>query len=330
MVRKSEIRAWILDYGLHDARERERVCEYVQRNPEWDTCYRTALQWERLLSDARSLANPDLDNEVLPYAVATDRLPENARNKPLRTVLDRIFRRAGVKSDLQLSLVLYRTRKEAVDSITDAVSHFEAVTGHSVRGEDRGEQARSRRRSRNAFRSIAAVSRAPVARSVLRPACTLVVMYIFLFFASTYRDTPIERMAHLRAGDFSWTELGVSARGDDTEWGRLLIARYDEALYVAASSQKTFLGLFPTYRYDQLQRARNLLQDTIQLQSERESVPAAAFITLAKLHFLLGDTTESLNALREVVTLSQARSAIPNNLMDESEEANQATRDVSR
>lgn len=314
MVRKSEIQSWILDYGLHDDQERVRVREYVQHNPEWETCFHTAIQWERLLTDARSLANPDLDDEVLPYAVATDQLPENAPTQPLRTVLDRIFLRANVKSDLRSLLVLYRKRKEAIDSITDASSHFEAVTGHPVWEEDRNERSGSRRR--NAFHGIAAVSRSPVGRSVLRPACTLVVVYIFLFLASTFRDTPIERMAHLRASDFSWTELGVSARGDDTEWGRLLIARYDEALYVAASSQKTFLGLFPTYRYDQLQRARDLLQGTIQLQSARESVPAAAFITLAKLHFLLGNSAESLDALREVVDLNQKRSAIQNHLTD--------------
>ncbi|MCZ6758406.1 MAG: hypothetical protein O7C39_08995 [Bacteroidetes bacterium] len=71
------------------------------------------------------------------------------------------------------------------------------------------------------------------------------------------------------------------------------------------SSPKIFLGLFPTHRWDELQRARNLPQGTIQLQFEREFVPVGAFMTLSKLHFLVGDSAESLDAMRELVNLNQ-------------------------
>ncbi|MCH8247132.1 MAG: hypothetical protein IH951_12075 [Bacteroidetes bacterium] len=65
----------------------------------------------------------------------------------------------------------------------------------------------------------------------------------------------------------------------------------------AVSSPKIFLGLYPTHQWDGLQRSRNLPQRTTQLQFERGFVPVAAFITLSKLHFLVGDSTESLDAL---------------------------------
>jgi len=298
----------------------------VQDHPEWETCFHLAVQWERLLADARSLADPEKDDEVLPYAVASDKLPESARHRSLRTAFNRIFRRAEVNSHLQSLLNLYRNRKNAIDSITNAATHFESVTGHSVRPDDSDERSNIRRRPPYGLRSVTAISRAPVGRSFLRATGMLVGVYALLFIASMSRDTPMERMAHLRTSDFTWTELGVSVRGDDTEWGRLLIARYEEALAVAASSQKTFLGLFPTYRNDRLQHARALLQGTMDLQSERESAPVGALITLAKFHFLLGDSTESLDALREAVILNQTRSALPNNPAVESGEINEASK----
>ena len=189
--------------------------------------------------------------------------------------------------------------------MTDAVAHFSSVTGHPV-PEDTLHAISSRRAfHRDVIRRTSDALRSPVSRGFLRIATTIVSVYVLMFFASTFRDTPIERMAHLRSSDFSWTELGVSARGDDTAWGRLLINQYEEALAVAASSRKTFLGLFPTYQYSELRRARILLHNTIKLQSGRESVRKDAFITLAKLHFLLGDRSKSLDALQEVINLEK-------------------------
>jgi hypothetical protein len=126
----------------------------------------------------------------------------------------------------------------------------------------------------------------------------LVVVYLGLFIASQTRDDPVERIAHLTASDFDWTRLGVSSRGEDVVWTQIIISRYDEALTLAADARVSFLGLFPKYRTDRLQEARALLQETMAMQLTREPVPRPAYITLAKLHFLLGDSLESLDALR--------------------------------
>jgi hypothetical protein len=126
-------------------------------------------------------------------------------------------------------------------------------------------------------------------------------VYLMLFIASTYRDAPLEQMAHLTTADLTWTRLGVTARGNDAAWERVMSDRYNEALAAAGLSRKSFLGLFPTYRTSQLRRSMLLLEESIAFQLAREPVPAHAYLTLAKLHFLLGDSLRSLDALREVI-----------------------------
>ncbi len=80
--------------------------------------------------------------------------------------------------------------------------------------------------------------------------------------------------------------------------------RYNEALQLARSSSRSFIGLFPSYRMDKLSRARTLLLRAIGSQETLESVPWAAYLTLAKLHFLLGDRIKSIDALLKALRLN--------------------------
>ncbi len=190
-----------------------------------------------------------------------------------------------------------------LESETCATNHFEEVTGQRFR-------AIGLRKPDHRCISDSGLSRNVITTGVVfgrklsRGFSLLAGVYLILFAASTLRESPLERMAHLTEDDYTWTELGVSTRGNDFEWERIMVNRYNEALQLARSSSRSFIGLFPSYRMDKLSRARMLLLRAIGSQEMLEPVPSAAYLTLAKLHFLLGDRMRSIDALRKALHLS--------------------------
>lgn len=302
MEDQSNIEDWILDYCGYDKVEKHQVEEFVQNNPEWETVFQSARHWDALLSDARMIADPDHDEVHLPYAVVTGSSFWTRRARPLQQLVARIHRR--VEKEERLSDVRFQLeeRIHELGSETSAIDHFESVTGQRFRAFGRLKRGPRSAGAPRLTQNVVSTGFV-VGRKLVRGFTLLAGVYLILFAASTFRESPLERMAHLTSDDYSWTELGISTRGNDIEWERSMVNRYNEALRLARSSSRSFFGLFPTYRMDKLSRARVLLLRTISSQEKQESVPPGAYLTLAKLHFLLGDRVRSIDALRVALRL---------------------------
>ena len=300
MSNRSKIEDWILDYGIHAPEDKRRVEAFVSANPEWEDCLREARRWEVLLNDSRKLADSRMDDLQLPDALASRRLPPVESRNPLRRMLSGILKRSGASGGARVRRSLHAERRYERDSDSHVARHFESLTGHVVREPGVPEvrnlsgslSGKNRRRIRTAPRPV---------RMAAGTVGAAVVVYLVLFVASVTHYAPAEKLARLTEADFTWTRFGVTTRGEDAMWQQLMADRYNAALDLAASSRKSFLGLFPGYRADRLLTARNAVRETIAIQLQREPAPAHAYLVLAKLNFLLGDTLQSLEALKQVV-----------------------------
>ena len=303
MDEQSNIEEWILDYCAYDELEKQQVEKFVEEHEQWEPVFQSARSWDALLASARNLVDPDYDEAHLPYAVVAGLGFWPRRARTLQQAVERVHRRVEKNESLFELRTRLKQRKNTLESESFVVEHFEKVTGHQIRAIGRREW--DRRGVSNQVLSGGVASTGLVfARKLVRGFTLLAGVYMVLFAASTLRESPLERMAHLTTEDFTWTQLGVSTRGADPAWERIMLNRYEEALQLAQSSSLSFIGLFPIYRMDKLRRARTLLQRTIGNQAKRELVPSAAYLTLAKLHFLLGDRLRSIDALREALRLN--------------------------
>jgi len=302
---RKEVQEWILNYAAYDALEKQDVEDFVELHPEWEAIFRAAERWEHLFAAARNLSDPAKDVELLPYVVATKNGHWPKKSRALQEFVSRIIWRTEKNSDLAAHRSELEQRKEEIESDTNVFDHFGAVTGINLQSPHVAPTKDKVRNIRVSTRNI--IQNGQLAGAKFARAMALAAaMYLVLFTASTVRQSPVERMAHLNSGDYSWTELGVTSRGS-IEWERAMVSRYNEALHLAKSSSQSFLGLFPTYDMTKMRSARDILIAAIASQSQREVVPAAAYRTLAKIHFLLGEQVESLDALRRALISDESR-----------------------
>ena len=130
----------------------------------------------------------------------------------------------------------------------------------------------------------------------------LLGLYLVLFSFSYLGESRPGRLAHIRTDDLRWTELGISTRGNDPAWERELTLRYDAALNEAAKAKSSVLGLFTSYDYERVGRARTLLEGTIGIQERLENAPASAYLLLAKLSWLMHDSLATRMALSSALS----------------------------
>lgn len=297
----TRVKEWIMNYAAYEPHEKRDVEDFVDLHPEWEPIFRKAKKWERVLSSARIASSPDHDLDILPYALVADRghWPKSAR------ALKEFVMRLLTRSDRVPQLADYRReleqRKATLESHTNVFEHFQRVTGVQMRVDlVSGSLFKISQEHLNPGSLVHAAQK--LGSRIVRAFALTVGIYLLLFAISTLRQSPAERMAHLSSSDYAWTELGVTSRGS-AEWEKSMVLRYNEALNLARSSSESFMGLFPSYDMSMLRRARDVLKAAMTAQSEREVVPAAAYRTLAKIHFLLGERVQSLDALKRAIIL---------------------------
>jgi len=106
-------------------------------------------------------------------------------------------------------------------------------------------------------------------------------------------------MAHIRASDLDWVDVGLSNRGILLDWEIEALENYERAVKIIKRSRKSVFGLFPTYRPEDLYRARRII---VNVQSDRRVArrqEPAALLLLGKINFLMGDIDKSIPALRD-------------------------------
>ncbi len=284
-------------YPALDRAERAELEEIVRNHPEWQGHFQAAVRWAAFLSSSRSLNDPDSDEDTIAYTAVMDRLPDSVLPEDLVSPLARMKRRIEADPVRRNLFVEYQRRFEEFESESDAVSHFEAVTGHSFAHESVTEATTRTTRFRRDRSLVPRAKSAPVLRGIKRGSTLLIGLYLVLLSLGHLGASNTDRLARLQSNDLHWTELGVSTRGDDPAWENQLIARYTAATREAARAKRSVLGLFPSYDYEKVGRARILLEDTIRIQERLEKAPASAYLLLAKLNLLMHDIEAAKSAL---------------------------------
>ncbi len=281
----------LTEYPALGEEDRDHLSSLVADRPQYAECVQQARRLDRLLRDARTLNNPDEDTHVLPWVVLEATSLERSQRKRttfeeayldgLRRVLDRARRSDPAKAALER----IEEKTHASASGESLENHFSRVTGHSAATIVRRFQIG------NGFfnpESLKTVMDHRVTQRVLQIGVTGLMMFVTLFSVSLVRDHGFTRLAQIGSSDYSWTQVGISNRGENPEWLHDLKERYQSAARMAQYSQTTVLGLFPAYDYRRLSLARTMLEKAINMQREIETVPASAHLLLAKIYFHLG------------------------------------------
>ena len=282
--------------------EKEELERYVGDHPEWLGLLHGARHWGEFLSSAKSLNDPDADEKTIAYAAMTDRLPNSVVPEALVSPLARLKRRIDADPMRQKRYDLYSSRLDELESESDVVSHFEAITGHTFSREFIPASSAEKSRVPTRPDPHPHPRRARIRRGILRGSAMLLVLYLVLFSFSYLGESRSGRLAHIRTDDLRWTELGISTRGNDPAWERELTLRYDAALNEAARAKSSVLGLFTSYDYERIGRARTLLEGTIGIQERLENAPASAYLLLAKLSWLMHDSLATRSALSSALS----------------------------
>jgi hypothetical protein len=299
----------ITDYPVLSPDEKQEIIHLVEMNPKWRCDLESSQRLDAFLQDARQLNDPDADEGNLAWVLSS--LFELKRTtgkgssgfdeayiEGLRRYLDRVRESDNLRPELNR----LENRLKELESLGNAGVHYSEVSGHP----DPNSGSPESDHWSVAKRFFESVNLEKLAehrsvRLVVRVGTAGLFIFLVLITTSLVRDHGFIRMAQLRSNDFEWTEVGISSRGDDPLWEAELRRRFRGAVRVARNGQRTVLGLFPSYDFRRLSLARDMLEETIQIQNRLEPSPGNAHLLLAKIDFLLGQTKASRHELERAL-----------------------------
>lgn len=207
----------------------------------------------RLLSDARFLADPDRDEEAAPFWMAGT--PEGSGSM-LGALRERFQNRLRRKEELRQEWTSLEERRSGLAPEQSAQEHFEYLTGHRVSDFEWPEATPPPR----AGRQMVVASR----KQVAGVACVLLALLVPLLLTSQPTD-PFSTETTSLSG-YHWDEVGERTRRLDKELeggsaqARSATPTYAMALSQARSSRRVLFGFIERYDREGLLLARDMLR----------------------------------------------------------------------
>jgi hypothetical protein len=289
----------ILSYP-HLSAERQREIEsYVEDHPEWAS----------LLQDVRALESfePNVEGEsILDPLLTTYVVVQRLHPKEVPSGLQRAFRRFEQRMaedpTLRERVESVRTRLAAAEAKVDPVSHFEALTGHSL--EAAPPKAPSPAEATAPTTEASSDHKETPLRDVVDHALQLPLVlrwagaaiavllgaYITVFAASEASTTTLDRLAAVDVsnqvvGNYASTATRSAVPDPDTLTTDQL---YVDGLTAARQARTSTLGLFPDYDPEKLDRAETLLNRVLDRSASGSFLSLEAQFYLGKVYLAQG------------------------------------------
>ncbi|MEX2402424.1 MAG: tetratricopeptide repeat protein [Rhodothermales bacterium] len=291
--------------------ERRQVAEYVERHPHLRPVLEEVRRVDRALrAGKRILADPPSD-DVLAFLAVMDDVDIGRMPEPLAEAMRKVKDRIGADEALRSRYDRFKSRRRELETDADIEAQFDRLRGgHAgdVGGIDPGAEKprrpgnRDRGLSGNRAGTREAVTGGRSARGtrLARIAFVAITAYALLFVGGRILRPETERLA-----EFDRDELvlegfdAVRGAAEETVVSDPVEA-YLEAIDVLRAAETSFLGLFPHFDEDRLDRAAALLRRVLELEPEETFLAGEASFLLAKTELARGNIEAARNALDQI------------------------------
>lgn len=283
----NDVEEQILSYPHLSAEEQREVEAYVESNPEWASLLQDVRSIEALSASAQT----DLPSDPLlaTYVTVRHLHPEEDVPPGLDTAFSKLETRIEHDVSLRQKVDAAQRQLREAEAAIDPVSHFEALTEHTLEKETEPEPAQHTEPASTESPSTAPsllevfLNLPRLARWGAVVAVVLVGTYGALYGVSQATQSTLDRLAAVEVSDqvvenYATTELRGAQSGTDTASAD---DQYLEALSALREARSSTLGLFPQYDPERLEQAKQDLDRVL------EQVKPGSFLAL-EAHFYLG------------------------------------------
>jgi anti-sigma-K factor RskA len=275
----NDVEEQILSYPHLSAEEQREVEAYVESNPEWASLLRDVRSIEALSASAQT----DLPSDPLlaTYVTVRHLHPEEDVPPGLDTAFSKLETRIEHDVSLRQKVDAAQRQLREAEAAIDPVSHFEALTEHTLEKETEPASTESPDTAPSLLEVFLNLPR--LARWGAVVAVVLVGTYGALYGVSQATQSTLDRLAAVEVSDqvvenYATTELRGAQSGTDTASAD---DQYLEALSTLREARSSTLGLFPQYDPERLEQAKQGLDRVL------EQVKPGSFLAL-EAHFYLG------------------------------------------
>ena len=275
----NDVEERILSYPHLSAEEQREVEAYVESNPEWASLLRDVRSIEALSASAQT----DLPSDPLlaTYVTVRHLHPEEDVPPGLDTAFSKLETRIEHDASLRQKVDAAQRQLREAEAAIDPVSHFEALTEHTLEKETEPASTESPDTAPSLLEVFLNLPR--LARWGAVVAVVLVGTYGALYGVSQATQSTLDRLAAVEVSDqvvenYATTELRGAQSGTDTASAD---DQYLEALSTLREARSSTLGLFPQYDPERLEQAKQGLDRVL------EQVEPGSFLAL-EAHFYLG------------------------------------------
>lgn len=284
----------ILLYSQLSPAEQADVEAYVAQHPDLYPLLEEAKALGEVFREAQRVYAEPPDDEVLAYYLVTRQMNQHPPPPGLQAMFSRIEARLQADNDLRARYDRLAQRMTDLEAGSDAVAHFEQVTGHRLEPQPTSQPG---------FSPGTPVDRGPIRRSgrLLRRAGSLVAgaltVFLVFFAISTLTVSPLDDLAAFEEDDL--IGMGVT-RSANPNSGLTNEQRYEDALMLLRGVRTSTLGLFPRYNAADLQTAGSLLATIADQQGEATALRFEATYLLGKVRLAQHDVPAAREALTRV------------------------------
>ena len=275
----NDVEEQILSYPHLSAEEQREVEAYVESNPEWASLLRDVRSIEALSASAQT----DLPSDPLlaTYVTVRHLHPEEDVPPGLDTAFSKLETRIEHDVSLRQKVDAAQRQLREAEAAIDPVSHFEALTEHTLEKETEPASTESPGTAPSLLEVFLNLPR--LARWGAVVAVVLVGTYGALYGVSQATQSTLDRLAAVEVSDqvvenYATTELRGAQSGADTASAD---DQYLEALSTLREARSSTLGLFPQYDPERLEQAKQGLDRVL------EQIEPGSFLAL-EAHFYLG------------------------------------------
>lgn len=309
----------ILSYPHLSAEKKREVESYVETHPRWASLLRDVRAFEEVGTDNGTAAGTHRVVRAFLVAQHVEETPAGVFEgcAHLKHTLAETDEMKALADDIQ-------RRIQRAESEIDPVSHFESLTGRSLseNAESSSDQEASTpsrsghdpRSTEDDPRSIRSfLDRLRGLPMVLQGAgavlVLLLVTYAALFAASWASQSPLDRMATINVSGqmvesyYSTNTRGTSRAADEETASSI----YLETLSTLRGARASTFGLFPHFKADSLEQAKQGLKRVLDRTPEGSFLALEAHFYLGKVHLAQRDLAEARGCFRIVVEGSGRR-----------------------
>ena len=275
----NDVEEQILSYPHLSAEEQREVEAYVESNPEWASLLQDVRSIEALSASAQT--GLPSDPLLATYVTIRHLHPEEDVPPGLDTAFSKLETRIEHDASLRQKVDAAQRQLREAEAAIDPVSHFEALTEHTLEKETEPASTESPGTAPSLLKVFLNLPR--LARWGAVVAVVLVGTYGALYGVSQATQSTLDRLAAVEVSDqvvenYATTELRGAQSGTDTA---SVDDQYLEALSVLREARSSTLGLFPQYDPERLEQAKQDLDRVL------EQVEPGSFLAL-EAHFYLG------------------------------------------